>query len=75
MTIDETTVADNIDQRVMFVEKVNKPELLVDLLKDDDADRALASVSARGLHPESAVVRRSTLEDVFLRLTGRSLVE
>ena len=29
----------------------------------------------RGLQPETVLVRRSTLEDVFLRLTGRSLVE
>ena len=29
----------------------------------------------RGLHPETVLVRRSTLEDVFLRLTGRSLVD
>ena len=29
----------------------------------------------RGIHPEAALVRRSTLEDVFLRLTGRSLIE
>ncbi len=34
-------VADNIDQRVMFVEKVNKPELLVDLLNHGDTERAL----------------------------------
>jgi len=27
------------------------------------------------LQPETALVRRSTLEDVFLRLTGRSLVD
>jgi lipooligosaccharide transport system ATP-binding protein len=30
-------------------------------------------VHARGLEPETVLVRRSTLEDVFLRLTGRSL--
>ena len=29
----------------------------------------------RGLRPETVLVRRSTLEDVFLRLTGRSLIE
>jgi lipooligosaccharide transport system ATP-binding protein len=29
----------------------------------------------RGVRPESALVRRSSLEDVFLRLTGRTLVE
>jgi lipooligosaccharide transport system ATP-binding protein len=41
------------------------------------ADRveALAAVHAKGLAPESALVRRSTLEDVFLRLTGRTLVD
>ncbi len=52
-------------------------EVLADriLLYVDDADAALGQVSARGLTPESTVVRRSTLEDVFLRLTGRSLVE
>jgi lipooligosaccharide transport system ATP-binding protein len=32
-------------------------------------------VTERGIHPEAIVVRRSTLEDVFLRLTGRTLVE
>ena len=52
-------------------------EILADrvLLYVDNADRALAEVGARDLSPESAVVRRSTLEDVFLRLTGRSLIE
>ena len=29
----------------------------------------------RGLVPESALVRRSSLEDVFLRLTGRTLID
>ena len=28
-----------------------------------------------GLHPQSVLVRRSTLEDVFLRLTGRTLID
>jgi len=32
-------------------------------------------VSARDLHPLSALVRRSTLEDVFLHLTGRTLID
>ncbi len=45
------------------------------LLYADDADRAQADVHERGLEPESVVVRRSTLEDVFLRLTGRTLVD
>jgi lipooligosaccharide transport system ATP-binding protein len=45
------------------------------LLYVDDGDRALGAVHELGLVPESALVRRSTLEDVFLRLTGRSLVD
>jgi lipooligosaccharide transport system ATP-binding protein len=45
------------------------------LLYVDDGDAALREVHARGFEPSSALVRRSTLEDVFLRLTGRSLVE
>jgi lipooligosaccharide transport system ATP-binding protein len=45
------------------------------LLYTADAERAAAAVTARGLRPDGVVVRRSTLEDVFLRLTGRSLVE
>jgi lipooligosaccharide transport system ATP-binding protein len=40
-----------------------------------DGDHALAQVNAAGAKPESALVRRSTLEDVFLHLTGRTLVE
>jgi lipooligosaccharide transport system ATP-binding protein len=40
-----------------------------------DGDAALAQVQARGVQPLSTLVRRSTLEDVFLRLTGRGLVE
>ena len=41
----------------------------------DDGDRLVDEVHARGLAPEAVLVRRSTLEDVFLRLTGRSLIE
>ncbi len=39
----------------------------------DDGDAVVDQVHARGLRPETVLVRRSTLEDVFLRLTGRSL--
>jgi len=41
----------------------------------DDGDAVVADVHGRGLEPETVLVRRSTLEDVFLRLTGRSLVD
>ena len=45
------------------------------LLYADDGEAAATAVHARGLRPESVLVRRSSLEDVFLRLTGRSLVD
>ncbi|MFC4587663.1 ABC transporter ATP-binding protein [Sphaerisporangium corydalis] len=40
-----------------------------------DGDAATAEVHRRGLTPSSVLVRRSTLEDVFLHLTGRTLVD
>jgi lipooligosaccharide transport system ATP-binding protein len=45
------------------------------LLYTDDGEQALNEVHRRELPIETALVRRSTLEDVFLRLTGRSLIE
>jgi lipooligosaccharide transport system ATP-binding protein len=45
------------------------------LLYADDGEAAVAAAHARGLQPETVLVRRSSLEDVFLRLTGRSLVD
>ena len=45
------------------------------LLYVHDGDAAVAEVHRRGLEPLSSLVRRSTLEDVFLRLTGRTLVD
>jgi lipooligosaccharide transport system ATP-binding protein len=45
------------------------------LLYVDNGDAALADVHRRGAEPRSALVRRATLEDVFLRLTGRTLVD
>jgi lipooligosaccharide transport system ATP-binding protein len=50
-------------------------EVLADriLLYVANGDAALASVRALGLEPLTSLVRRSTLEDVFLRLTGRRL--
>jgi lipooligosaccharide transport system ATP-binding protein len=45
------------------------------LLYTDDGESTLAEVHRLGLSPDSTLIRRSTLEDVFLRLTGRSLVD
>ena len=52
-------------------------EILPDrlLLYSDDGDAALSELHRREIIPESALVRRSSLEDVFLKLTGRTLVE
>jgi lipooligosaccharide transport system ATP-binding protein len=55
----------------------DRVEVLPDrlLLYTDDGEEALARVHERGLDPQAVLVRRSTLEDVFLRLTGRTLVD
>jgi len=45
------------------------------LLYVDDGDEAAAEVQRRSLLPASVLVRRSSLEDVFLHLTGRTLVD
>jgi len=45
------------------------------LVYADDGEAALKEVHILGAVPESALVRRSSLEDVFLRLTGRTLIE
>jgi lipooligosaccharide transport system ATP-binding protein len=55
----------------------SRQELLPDrvLVYADDGEAALVETHTRGLQPESALVRRASLEDVFLLLTGRSLVD
>jgi lipooligosaccharide transport system ATP-binding protein len=45
------------------------------LLYTDDGDELLSRVHSLNLRPTTTLVRRSTLEDVFLRLTGRSLID
>jgi lipooligosaccharide transport system ATP-binding protein len=45
------------------------------LLYADDGDAAVNEIHHRQLAPSSVLVRRSTLEDVFLHLTGRTLVD
>jgi lipooligosaccharide transport system ATP-binding protein len=75
-----------LELRFAFAEQEHAPDKLADLpvarmevladrilLYTQDGDEALAAVRARGLEPETSLVRRSTLEDVFLRLTGRRL--
>ncbi len=50
-------------------------EILADraLLYTDDADATIEKIHAEDVEPEALLERRSTLEDVFLRLTGRTL--
>jgi len=45
------------------------------LLYTADGEKTVAGVLERGLEPTTTLVRRSSLEDVFLRLTGRTLVD
>lgn len=54
-----------------------RQEILPDriLIYSDNGERDLAVITKRGHHPTTSLVRRSSLEDVFLRLTGRTLVE
>jgi lipooligosaccharide transport system ATP-binding protein len=66
------------EENLPFLEGLTKRmEALPDrvLLYTDNGDRTAAEAGERGAKPETVVVRRSTLEDVFLRLTGRSLID
>jgi lipooligosaccharide transport system ATP-binding protein len=55
----------------------DRVEVLPDriLVYSDDGEHVLEQVHERGFRPIATLVRRSTLEDVFLRLTGRTLVD
>ena len=69
---------DQKDQAVMMIDGVAaRSEVLADrvLLYTDNADETQIALHERGVFPEQILVRRSSLEDVFLRLTGRSLID
>jgi lipooligosaccharide transport system ATP-binding protein len=68
---------DNADMAAKVQDLGERLEVLPDrlLLYTDHGDAAAAEIHGRGLAPISVLVRRSTLEDVFLRLTGRTLVD
>ncbi|MFN8081350.1 MAG: ABC transporter ATP-binding protein [Kineosporiaceae bacterium] len=72
---DATTDAPTIAARLVDIG--DRVEVLPDrvLVYADDGEAALATVHARGVRPMSSLVRRASLEDVFLHLTGRSLVD
>ena len=67
----------NADQTVHVEGLGERVEVLPDrlLVYAHDGEAALAEAHRRGARPESSLVRRSTLEDVFLHLTGRSLAD
>jgi lipooligosaccharide transport system ATP-binding protein len=70
-----------IEDLAAMAEKLQGVPARIEVLPDrvllyvDNGDAALADVHQRGVEPRSALVRRATLEDVFLRLTGRTLVD
>ena len=45
------------------------------LMYTEDGEELLERVYKKDFHPKTSLVRRSSLEDVFLRLTGRTLVD
>jgi lipooligosaccharide transport system ATP-binding protein len=71
----------NVESQEAFADKLTgvgeRLEVLPDriLLYVPDGDDAVAEVQRRALSPASVLVRRSSLEDVFLHLTGRTLVD
>ena len=66
--------ATHLDDAAQVGERVEElPDRL--LVYTADGEGSLATLRDRGIIPDSALVRRSSLEDVFLRLTGRTLVD
>ncbi|MEG3635599.1 ABC transporter ATP-binding protein [Micromonospora palythoicola] len=69
------------DSQETFAGKLDALGERVEVLPDrilvyvPDGDAAVAEVAALGLHPANVLVRRGSLEDVFLHLTGRTLVD
>ena len=68
-------VVDHVAPRLEGV--ADRAEVLADriILYTDDSEATIHELTVRDIHPEQALVRRSSLEDVFLRLTGRSLID
>ena len=69
------------DRNQEMVDVLRPPADRIEVLPDrillyaEDGEQLLEQIAAKGIHPNTSLVRRSSLEDVFLRLTGRSLVE
>jgi lipooligosaccharide transport system ATP-binding protein len=75
----EIGVAETLDGRLteLVPTMAERVEVLPDrvLVYTRDGEGTAEEIHRRGLQPVSTLVRRSSLEDVFLRLTGRTLVE
>lgn len=67
----------NAEMASKLVDKCDHIEQLPDriLLYSEDGETLLSDIMSGGAHPITSLVRRTSLEDVFLKLTGRSLVE
>ena len=69
------------DRNAVVAEQIagvgDRVEVLPDriLIYSGDGEAELARLLRQGLEPITSLVRRSSLEDVFLRLTGRTLIE
>jgi len=69
------------DRNAVVAEKIKNAGDRVEVLPDRilvysaNGEAELAKMTEAGLDPITSLVRRSSLEDVFLRLTGRSLIE
>jgi len=74
----ELRYAESTPEQATGIESLgHRVEVLPDrtLVYADDGEAVLSELHRRGLRPESSLVRRASLEDVFLRLTGRQLVD
>jgi lipooligosaccharide transport system ATP-binding protein len=73
----EVRFDDERPQNGVFETAADRIEDLPDrvLLYTQDGDATAAAIADLGLPPHSTLIRRSTLEDVFLHLTGRTLVD
>ena len=71
LTADHERVAEKVADLAERLEAL--PDRL--LVYTDNGEATLEAALHRGLSPDGSLVRRASLEDVFLRLTGRTLVD
>jgi lipooligosaccharide transport system ATP-binding protein len=70
----QETVGAQLDALGPPLERVeHRPDRV--LIYSSDGEAAVERIHAAGIRPESSLIRRASLEDVFLRLTGRTLVD